>query len=245
MNQYQKIANYTISRISELDKKDVIDTIINGLRYVFGAAVPGDIAEFGTMTGRTAVAIAICANAFNERYREKLGGRGGKKLWYFDSFEGLPQARFEVDRTSHHVQAGIWAPGTCQGLSATEFTKLISQLIDKNDFFVVPGFYCDSVKTVDISRRFSFIHLDCVLYESALDSLGLLIERNQISPGALILFNSYNCNAANPAIGERLAWAELVKKFGIEYSDEGAYSVTARKFIFHRARNTSASSVRP
>jgi hypothetical protein len=59
-----------------------------------------------------------------------------------------------------------------------------------------------------------------------------------VSPGAVIHFDDWDCNRADPGLGERRAWSEAVSKFGIEYSDCGQYGWGSRKVIVHSYRPT-------
>lgn len=90
-----------------------------GVAAVYGGQVDGDIAEFGTMTGTTAVALAraIASCDAHLGYALDIAGLRPKQLHLFDSFEGLPPANNPVDLGSPHVRSGAWGPGTCVGLS--------------------------------------------------------------------------------------------------------------------------------
>ena len=77
-----------------------------GVEYVCNADVKGDIAEFGTMSGRTASIIARAMSKF-DRYQD----HDPKKLHLFDSFKGLPKAESDVDKESPHVKSGVWGGG--------------------------------------------------------------------------------------------------------------------------------------
>ena len=231
MIDFQTIANEAVKEVRGDWQFDVYRTLCRSVMYCFGMAVDGDIAEFGTMTGRSAVALSSALLLMNEKYRSDE--RGGKKAWFFDSFKGLPSARSEVDKSSHHVMKGIWAEGTCSGLNATQFTSLIGQILPNESFGVVEGYFSDTVPKLSHSQRFALLHIDGDLYESAIDALDTLFERQQISAGALILFDDWNCNRADPEFGERRAWRELVAKYDIQFSDEGAYGYVSHKFIVH------------
>src|SRR3954465_13419652 len=93
-------------------QKDVWDTLAYSVSYVHFAAVEGDIAEFGTMTGRSARCLARSLAKIPYDHGQKEPPR----LHLFDSFEGLPPAHDPVDRASPHVADGTWGPGTCVGL---------------------------------------------------------------------------------------------------------------------------------
>jgi hypothetical protein len=77
------------------------------------------------------------------------------------------------------------------------------------------------------------VHLDCDLYQSAIEVLEYCFSNNMFSDGAIIFFDDWNCNRASPSYGERKAWAEVVDKFSVEFSDGGDYSWGGHKFIVH------------
>jgi hypothetical protein len=76
-------------------------------------------------------------------------------------------------------------------------------------------------------------HVDCDLYASTIDALAPLFARGQVSEGAVILFDDWNCNRASPQYGQRKAWDVLVARHRIRYSDEGRYGMASRRFIVH------------
>lgn len=210
---------------------DVATKLADGVAYVYSMAVEGDIAEFGCGAGRSAVALAASVALNNERYRNDI--RGTKHLWYFDSFEGLPKARFEIDTKSHHVSTGLWGAGTSRGLDQNRFEKMVARYLDQSQWTVVKGWYKDSVPQLKGSLRFAMLHIDAELYESAVDALTALFARNMISKGAAIYFNGWDCNAADPETGERRAWREVVDRFKIRFSDHGAYGISCHRFVVH------------
>lgn len=236
MNEFEKIVQQVYGAIDTHWREDIYNSLTMGVLYVYGMAVEGDIAEFGTMTGRTAVALSSAFKVMDDkrgadtRLDESIRH---KKLWFFDSFEGLPEARFDIDKNSHHVATGIWGSGTCLGLTYEQFNGLISQIVPQEKFKVVKGFFKDTISTVPDGSKFSLVHIDGDLYESAIDVLDSLFKRNMISRGAMVFFDDWNCNQADPDLGERRAWREVVETYKITSSDEGAYGYTGHKFIVH------------
>lgn len=99
---------------------------------------------------------------------------------------------------------------------------------------MLPRWFKDTVPTLDRSQKFSLIHIDGDLYESAIDVLDTLFQREQISNGAMILFDDWNCNSAEPTLGERRAFTEICEKYDIHFSDAGSYGVACHKFIIHQ-----------
>jgi len=231
-NQFSSISRKIRNHIRDQNYLDVrYIALAEGVSYVFGYAVKGHIAEFGTMTGRSAVALATAVSLHEHKY---IGdSRSGKKLFLFDSFEGLPEARFEVDKASHHVANGFWKKGTCKGLSEVGLSDLISKYLDRKKYFVIKGWFKDTVPKIPDGTLFSMIHIDGDLYESTIDVLDNLFERKMVANGAMIFFDDFDCNAADPLLGERLAWSELTAKYSINFSDMGAYSDACHRFIIH------------
>lgn len=230
MNNFQEIIDYSIRHLSKGHREDTVKAVVSGVYYAYGMEVEGDIAEFGTMTGRTAVAMATAQKILMERYAHSPIKR--KKLWFLDSFVGLPEVENDVDSNSPHVKSQIWGPGTCKGLSFEEFSNLIAQIISKEEFEVLEGWYSDTAASLT-KEKFALVHVDCDLYESTMDALVPLFQNGCISEGCLFLFDDWNCNHASNDFGERKAWEELTKEFNIEASDEGNYSIASKKFIIH------------
>ena len=220
--------------IKEIDEHhlSISKEIAQAVSYTYMMGVKGDIAEFGTMTGYSAVALATAVNLRDFEYRSDT--RGNKNLHFFDSFEGLPEATNDIDKNSPHVLQGIWAEGTCKGLSKKEFENQISKYISRKKFVVYKGWFKDTVSLIKDEVCFSLVHIDGDLYESAIDVLDSLFKRKKISQGAIILFDDWNCNASNPELGEKWAFREIIEKYDVDFTDEGGYSASAHKFIIHK-----------
>lgn len=229
-DQFQSIVDFSLSYLTE-SNKEIYKTLLNSVHYIYGSDVQGDIAEFGTMTGRTAVCLAT-------GHREMEGAlspfppRAAKKLWFFDSFEGLQEIKSKVDIESPHVKNKIWTKGGCQGLSSEQFNDLISQISLPNSFKVVEGWFENTVKTLN-DEKFAMVHIDCDLYESTIHVLENFFAKKRITPGCIILFDDWNCNFASNSFGERKAWQEMVEKYKIDYSDCGDYAIASKKLIVH------------
>ena len=234
MIDHNEIAKFSVSCYKSMHLQSIYKKLVQSVQYVYAAGVEGDIAEFGTMKGRTAVAISVAVKLGNLEYSSRPSeSRGNKKAWFFDSFEGLPEARFKVDQDAPHVKDGIWAKGTCKGLNEEQFEKLIGQILPNEQFEVRKGFFNETVKLIEETQKFSFLHIDSDLYESAIDIFNSLLSRKMVASGAIILFDDWDCNHANPNLGERRAWSEMVRKYNISFSDNGHYSHMCKSFIIH------------
>jgi O-methyltransferase len=139
------------------------------------AAVQGDVAECGVWRGRTLIAMALY---LKQRHSSKI-------LWGFDSFKGFDHA------TPHNFKNA--------SASLVEEKVGIFRLANVN---IVPGYFRESLHTV-ADRNFSFVHLDCDIYESYKECLAFFYPR--LSSKGVILFDEYNdpdWPGANRAVNE-------------------------------------------
>jgi hypothetical protein len=158
--------------------------------------VPGDIAECGVFRGETLLAIALKLDQAERRSTKQVLG--------FDSFEGFNEL-VEIDKQlggSDHVDKEIG------GFSNTSHGQLLAKLrrwglMDRVE--LVPGYF-DATLSRFGDRQFSFVHLDCDLYESYRTCLEFFYPR--LSPGAIVLLDEYNdppWPGCNKAVDEFLA----------------------------------------
>lgn len=216
-------------------RQETFNHLLLGIQYIYGFTVPGEVAEFGTASGETAEALAVAIKMADEKFSYSLTAANlpKKNLHLFDSFVGLPEASTDIDRKTPHVQQGVWSYRSCTGLSHVELATLMLQTLPADRLFIYEGWYSDTVPNIHPDTKFALLHIDCDLYSSTMDVLVPMFEKNMISPGALILFDDWNCNAASPEFGERRAWAELVDRFGINFSVAGDYGFGGHKVFVH------------
>jgi hypothetical protein len=215
---------------------DVFQKLIQGVGYCVGMGVEGDIAEFGTMTGRTAVVIAQALSFFTSIYgaSEQLHHIAPRKLHLFDSFKGLPKVANQVDSSSPHVTSGVWGEGTCKGLTKDQLLGFCSRLYPQDRICIYDGWFKDTLPLVDKETKFAMVHVDCDLYESTIQVLDYYFSNDLFADGCALFFDDWNCNRASPKFGERRAWAECLDKYDIVFSDCGEYGIAGHKFIIHK-----------
>jgi O-methyltransferase len=223
---------FSLDDVLFLPFKEVAKALTLGVMYINTADVRGDVAEFGTMSGATARTIAT-AMVFDP---QRQPSRPLRKLRLFDSFEGLPEITSGIDQSSPHVVTGDWAKGGCFVLAAESLETLIAGILPPERVEINQGWFSDTVTGLPADTRFAMIHFDGDLYQSMIDALFPCFERGFVSRGAVLCFDDWNCNRADPAYGERRAWAELVEKFQIVASHCGDYSSIGTKFIVHSYR---------
>ncbi len=217
---------YIVDALSELGK-GVIKSYLRGIK--------GDVAEFGTMTGDTASVMASAISSSESIYSDKLPQMGieSRNLYLFDSFIGLPETTEEADLRSPIVANGVWAPGTCLGISPEELRARCAEHLTNDRIHIFEGWFKDTIPLLDPKLEFAFIHVDCDLYASTRDVLDGLFSRGQVSEGALIYFDDWDCNASRPDLGERQAWSEAVEKYSIQFSSHHAYAAVGQAMIVH------------
>lgn len=227
-----------ISRLEQLcygsearNHQAIADALLFAVQYVTGAAVEGSVIEFGTMTGRTATVLAAAMAAF----------RHGGQLHLFDGFAGMPKATSEHDQASFHVKAGVWSEGTLEGVSPIALRTKCRRYLADDQIHIHAGWFRDTVPGLPSDSRFGLIHVDCDLYQSTVDALDPLFSSGMVSEGAALLFDDWNCNRSSKQLGERRAWKELTAKYGVDYSDEGAYGWAGRRLTVHGYRTTAAT----
>ena len=180
--------------------------------YFNGTQIQGDIYEFGTFKGYTARLIS-----------ENMASRNWKgKLHLFDSFEGLPELDTSCDLNSYEVAVNkSWFKGQMKlypGI-VSAIAGALSETIGTNNFVIHPGFYKDTLPELVSDNKIALCNIDCDLYGSTWTVLNHLIENDLFHDGSIILFDDYNCNRAQPAMGERKAISEL-------FGENKAYTIS-------------------
>jgi len=214
---------------------DVFQKLIQGVGYCVGMGVEGHIAEFGTMTGRTAVVLAQALSFFTSIYgfSDKAHNIAPRKLCLFDSFKGLPKVLNDVDSASPHVVSGVWSEGTCIGLTKDDLMTFCSRLYPKDRIEIFDGWFIDTLPSIEKGSRFALVHIDCDLYESTIQVLDYFFQNKLFADGCALFFDDWNCNRASPDFGERRAWGECLAKYHVRFSDCGEYGITGHKMILH------------
>lgn len=211
------ISPYTMSE-NEINK-----TLYLSCEYVCKSGVDGNIAEFGTNSGRTASVLALATHNFSN----------DKRLLCFDSFEGLPPIELEIDKQHRDVINGVWHENAFCDLDEHELSELLSTIIDTKRIGIHKGWFKESLSYISKQTKFALVHIDADLYASAVDVLDYIFANALVSDGCVVLFDDFNCSCASNELGERKAWGEMVEKYKIKYSDGGWYGWAGWRFIVH------------
>ena len=166
----QNILNFENQKINGgMNTPEQVQKLVESLIKVIDDKVEGDVVEFGCYVGESSKYLM----------RTILETKSDKKLFVYDSFEGLPEL------SSWEENSG-WTPGT---LNTTE-DVLISNFLQNN--LPIPIIHKDWFKNIPhykIPQKISFAFLDGDFYDSIYDSLEKIYDK--VSHGGRILFHDY------------------------------------------------------
>lgn len=209
----------------------------NGIEYVYGSAVPGDVVEFGCYLGRSAQilasAMAYCDHALSGSQRAH--DIAERRLFLFDSFQGFPEATAAPDKASPHVEHHAWGAGMCAGATPGAVKAACVRYLAPERIGVEPGWFKESLHRIPLGTKFAFVHVDCDLYESTFDVLNHLFKHAMFSDGCAVYFDDWYCNRGSPKFGEQKAWRDARNRnaSAASITDWGAYGIVGRRFIVH------------
>jgi O-methyltransferase len=188
--------------ISEQIEKKELTVILNELEGVIGRGVKGAVCEFGCFMGTTSL--------FLQRILKQTKSK--KKLYLYDSFEGLPEK----------TQKDISAAG--EDFIAGELIATKSQL--KLNFRKahlrlpkIKKIWFSELKSRDLPKKISFALLDGDFYSSVYDSLHAI--HNKLTVDGIVVVDDYDNPAlpgAQKAVDEFLAAHEDLKLIQVTHS---------------------------
>lgn len=170
MTTFEKIKNFENHRIDyTIINDEQIDYLITYLMNVIDRNVDGDVVEFGCYVGESS------------KYLMKtlVETQSNKKLYVYDSFEGLPPKSIWEENTG-------WTPGT---LNTTEDILIRNFLNNKLPLPIVHKDWFKNVPFDKIPEKISFAFLDGDFFDSIYDSLNKIYDR--VSDGGYICFHDY------------------------------------------------------
>ena len=192
----------TFSRIKEfrnikLDptiiNEEQVDWLITNLMDAIQNNIEGDVVELGCYLGES-----------SKYLRKTLDEMScDKKLYVYDSFEGLPEL-------SEHEENTGWKPNTLK----TSEEMLRSNFIINNltPPIITKGWFCD-IPEESLPEKISFAFLDGDFYSSIFDSLTKVYDR--VSEGGYIIFHDYE---RNDLPGVKSAIEDFFKNRGITFN---------------------------
>jgi hypothetical protein len=146
--------------------------LYRGVKYVVDRGIAGDFVECGCALGGSAALIGLT-----------LRQRATRRLWLFDTFEGLPAPTsgdpdFEI--------ANLFT-GTCVG-TVDEVRSLFLQLGIEDGVQFVKGLFQETLPNAGLSQ-IALLHVDGDWYESVKSCLDNLYDK--VVPGGVIQFDDY------------------------------------------------------
>ena len=216
--------------------------LTDGIVYIHGSGVHGDVIEFGVHTGRTAAILAEAMAVCEKRFKESDGKHGiaARALWLFDSFDGFPEASGHIDPETPHIKADVWVAGTPWGGTPEEVMVKCAAFLDQQRVYIAKGWYKDTLLRMHPEAKFGFVHIDCDYYESTFEVLDKLFGEEMISDGCAMYFDDWYCNRGSPKYGEQRAWFDIQQKYfkfyrgtRLQATDWGPYGIVGRRFIIH------------
>jgi len=184
--------------------------------------VPGDIAEFGVAAGISFISFVRILKALERG----LGGLEQRKVYGFDSFEGLPD--LAVQDTIENVPA---AQEMHKGGYAHQeaYNDLVRFTQKETNTKLIKGWFNETVSPFfkeNPHTSLAFIHIDCDLYESTKSVLDQSWDR--LSPGGIILFDELN----HPDFpGETVAFREFFKEKTGQFSIHQVRAMPAKRYL--------------
>jgi O-methyltransferase len=193
MGIFRNIREFRNNRVNPtIINQEQIDYLITYLLETIETKIDGDVVEFGCYVGESS------------KYLMKtiLETQSNKKLYVYDSFEGLPSQ-------SEWEQNTGWSPGSF----STSQEVLIKNFSDNQ--LPLPIIHKDWFKNIPndkIPDKISFAFLDGDFYESIYDSLNKVYDK--VSDGGYICFHDY---LRNNLPGVKAAIEQFFKERNLNY----------------------------
>lgn len=159
--------------------------------------VPGDLVECGVAQGGSALLIALVSKRF---------AAGARRLWLFDSYEGLPDPTaedYQDGKTGAHIRP--LPKGSCLG-TIEEVSRLLFQEhgLNPSGIHLVKGWFQDTLPKVKAEiPSIAVLRLDGDWYESTKTCLEHLFDKVS-EEGYVILDDYFSCFGCKRATHEFL-----------------------------------------
>jgi O-methyltransferase len=169
-----------------------------------GLKVAGDICEFGVAQGATSRLLATEIMATD------------RKLWLFDSFEGLPEPSPEDKLIDDIFNLGSMNryKGTMASPEAEVLSKLDAVKFPRTRAVVKKGWIKDTVKGSDLPAQVAFAYVDFDFYDPIKDALEFLDAR--MPAGGRVVVDDYGFFSE----GAQLAVDQFVARMAGRYKFE-------------------------
>ena len=130
-------------------------------------SIKGDYIEFGVFKGKSLY--------HSYKTADKIIPDPNRLFWGLDSFEGFPE-----DNHDFYIENNF----------SVSYKKVLSQFKDFENIEIHKGYFKDVLTTHEFEKKkFSFVFIDCDIYESALDVFNYI--QNRISKGGFIMIDDF------------------------------------------------------
>lgn len=169
------------------------------IKNVVRDKVEGDVVEMGCWNGGCGAFMSWCV--------EKFGS--DKKVWLFDSFEGLPELVKEDSEWANRQKKVRLRDEGSEEIKSTGFMvaseenvkKALKKLSVGKNTNILKGWFQDSLpKVKDKIGKISVLRLDGDLYESTLYCLEEMYD--MVSPGGYVVIDDYHLEGCRRALYE-------------------------------------------
>jgi O-methyltransferase len=171
---------------NEYIRASAVELIAN---EIYDKNITGSVAELGVYLGDFAKIINI---AFPDR-----------KLYLFDTFEGFDKRDIQVDLENK------FSTGE-QNFSGTSVELVLEKMQNRQNCIVKKGYFPETAK--EINELFSFVSIDCDLYDPIYKGLHYFYEN--LNKGGYLLVHDYNNTDYN---GVRVAVRKFSEEKNVSY----------------------------
>jgi len=179
---YRRVCGHTMCSVARL--RGLHDEV----KYVVANRLAGDLVECGCARGGSAALMALSLRQLGEH----------RKLWLFDTFEGLPAPTAE----DPDYEIAELFTGSCLG-QLEDVRELFRDQGVADGVEFVKGLFQDTIPHSPV-ERIALLHIDGDWYESVKVCLDALYDK--VVPGGIIQFDDYGYwKGARKAVDEFLA----------------------------------------
>jgi O-methyltransferase len=159
-----------------MKRLDNIELCLYDIEYL---NIPGDLIETGVWRGGACIWMKALLNL-----HKTWDDKGTRKIFVADSFSGLPRPDRHQDNGSRfHLSHELAIP-----LETVKANFEKYGLLD-DDVIFLPGWFKDTLPTLDKDQRFALIRLDGDMYGSTIDALVNLYPK--LSVGGFCIIDDY------------------------------------------------------
>jgi len=178
---YQTVSNYTLLDLER------IRSLWNLVKDVRSRKIEGDVVECGSYKGGSSAVL-------------RMGMGPHRKLWIYDSFQGLPEPSAQDGEEAQYYA------GECDALAREVFKILRATGASREEFVIRKGWFQDTFLQ-ELPEQVSLLHCDVDWYESVNSVLETFYPL--IPKGGTIILDDFGHWE-----GCRMAFFEFCEKYG-------------------------------